>query len=534
MTETRTGDDLERPARSSERFGRDRRRGIAIGLLLLAVYLFTMGGHTYSIDDEGYLAGARSLLHRTMELDPASDLAGKIAAVPSQDGELTSFAAIGVVILDVPGVVLGRIASWGFPADQREDVIRFGFLTTNSVLTALTGMVLFFLCLRLGSSRNAATILALAFGLGTFAWPHSATGFSEPATALMLTSAMLASVRWWSERSLRLAALVGFLVGCAGLTRVTTFVFVPAFLLAGLIGRQRFNRRETLEQTLAFAGGFLVPAAAFALNSYVRFGKLSAGYAPLELLTPFYEGLFGLFLSPGKGLIFYAPIAIVVLFGLRLSYLANRRYVLTVSAIMVLHLVVYSRLVFWSGDDAYGPRYLIPLLPMCIAMLAPVMSAGRQWVRGAALAGIAGFLIPGFLGSLLYFNAVGWAQRSTIDRELGTTGWTWPQSSLVTHFDPAGSPLMAFVRSVPLMTESVTKQFDGNGVAAASVPDTFDERLYWYARSIQPDFWWWWWAVKGGSPLLYAFMGVPIAALLGSVVLFRGSGGAGEQGTGIG
>jgi hypothetical protein len=410
-------------------------------------------------------------------------------------------------------------------------VIRLGFLATNSVLTALTGMVLFFLCRRLGSSRRAATILALAFGLGTFAWPHSATGFSEPGTALLLTLAMLVSVRWWEERSWRLAALVGLLAGCVGLTRVTTFVFVPVFLLAGIVGRARFDRRETLRQSMAFAAGFLVAFVVFAANSYIRFGKLGAGYSELELVTPFYTGLFGLFLSPGKGLIFYAPIVIVVLFALRQSYLANRRYALVVLAIMTLHLVVYSRLVFWAGDDAYGPRYLIPLLPICIALLAPVLDTGRQWIRGAIVAGVAGFLIPGLLGSLMYFNGVSWAQRSTVTRELNTTTWDSHQAQLVTHFDPSASPLMSFVRSVPLLGDSISEQLDGEGISAESIPVTFDERLHWYARSIQPDFWWWWWALKDGSALLYAFLLVPVAALIGSLILFREPGNPGERGS---
>jgi hypothetical protein len=528
VAESRVEEVLMQP--SVSRYA-DWRRGIAIGLLLLAVYLMTMGGHTYSIDDEGYLAGSRSLLHGTVELDQQSDFTGKIAAIRSVDGEWTSIAAIGVLVLDAPGVALGRVASFGFPADQREDVIRLGFLATNSVLTSLTGMVLFFLCRRLGSSRKGATVLALAFGLGTFAWPHSATGFSEPGTALLLTLAMLVSVRWWEERSWRLAALVGLLAGCVGLTRVTTFLFLPVFLLAGIVGRARFDRRETLRQSIAFGVGFFGAFVVFAANSYIRFGKLGAGYSGLELVTPFYTGLFGLFLSPGKGLIFYAPIVIVVLFGLRQSYLANRRYALVVLAIMTLHLVVYSRLVFWSGDDAYGPRYLIPVLPICIALLAPVLETGRQWARGAIVASVAGFLIPGLLGSIMYFNAVGWAQRSTVTRELNTSTWDLRQSQIVTHFDPSASPLMSFARSIPLLSDSISEQLNGEGISAEEIPSTFDERLYWYARSIQPDFWWWWWALKDGRSLLYAFLLVPVAALTGSAVLFRAPRRAGEQGS---
>jgi hypothetical protein len=87
VAESRVEEVLMQP--SVSRYA-DWRRGIAIGLLLLAVYLMTMGGHTYSIDDEGYLAGSRSLLHGTVELDQQSDFTGKIAAIRSVDGEWTS------------------------------------------------------------------------------------------------------------------------------------------------------------------------------------------------------------------------------------------------------------------------------------------------------------------------------------------------------------------------------------------------------------------------------------------------------------
>lgn len=75
----------------------------------------------------------------------------------------------------MPGVVAGKALSVVFPTSWQDEIIRLGFLATNSVLTALTAVLLYFLCRRLGAGKSGATWVAFAFGLGTSAWANSAT-----------------------------------------------------------------------------------------------------------------------------------------------------------------------------------------------------------------------------------------------------------------------------------------------------------------------------------------------------------------------
>ncbi len=502
---------------------RDRRMATIIVLFLLGVYLLTMGGHTYSVDGEVYLAGTRALAHGTTILDPQPDMDDIIFPTLNKNGDGTTAAPIGTLLLFLPGYVLGRIASIPFPAASQEAVLRLVYLSANSVMTALTGGLLFLLCRSLRASRRAAALLAIAFGLGTWAWPHSQTDFSEPGTALMLTAAALASVHWWRTPTLRKAAVVGLLAGCAVLTRPSTMIFVPVFLAVGLTCAVPSGVPSRPRQTVAFLLGGLAPALLFAINAYVRFGSIvDNGYGKLSYATPVYEGIFGLFLSPGKGLLWYAPVCVVVVFALRRSFLANHRYAIFVAAIMATHLVVYARFQIWSGENAYGPRYLIPVLPLIVALLAPVIDSGREWLRGVKVAAVIGFLVPGVLGSTMYFNGVYWDQAFEVTKNMDSPGTlTSVQQYFTWNFQPRSSPLMLHVRSLPDLFNNTIDRLQGQAGGITPLPGPYDERIHWYARAIELDMWWAWWPTTGSAAGGYLFLLAPLGCLACAVVLFR-------------
>jgi hypothetical protein len=514
-------DSIERAAATSK-LSMDSRAAIAVGLVLLGVYWLTMGGHTYSVDGEGYLAGTRALLHHTTLLTPGSDLDGIVIGVPNKHGDLTSFAPLGTMLLFAPGLIAGKVIAAPFPLADQEEIVRLVYLSTNGLLTAATGAVLFVLCRRLGARRTSAVLLALTFGLGTWAWPHSQTDFSEPGTALVLTSALLALVRWWEVRTIRSAALTGFLAGCAVLTRSSTVLFVPIILLAGVIGARELTGRDRLRQAAAFCVGGAPAAVAFAVNAWIRFGSpLDNGYPPLSYATPIYEGIFGLFLSPGKGLIFYAPVCIVVIFAARASFLHSRRYTLTVAAMIIAHLTVYARFAIWSGENAYGPRYLVPLLPSIVALLAPVIDTGTQWVRGVRVAAVVGFLVPGLLGSLMYFNAVYFLQQPHLLADVELPSTTPTQQFMAWNFYPRTSPLMEQFRSLPDLFDNTRDRLHGESLTP--MPAAYEERIHWYARSVELDTWWAWWPVKDEPTVIYGLLLVPIGLLVAGIRMARRS-----------
>jgi hypothetical protein len=410
-------------------------------------------------------------------------------------------------------LVVGKILSLPFPVANREEVIRLVYLATNPLLTAITAGLLVLICRRLGASRRHALLLAVAFGFGTWAWPHGHTDFTEPGTALALSAATLALLTWRETPTRRWIAATGFLAGWIVITRVSTVLFVPIFLLAGLVLARR-RRRPDISSVTWFGLGGLVPALLLTVNSYLRFGSLlSSGYPKVSYSTPAYEGVFGLFLSSGKGLLWYAPICIVAVFGLRTSFLADRGFAVFAGAIVAAHLVVYARFAVWSGENAYGPRYMIPVLPLIIALVAPVVNKAPQWVRGVKIATAIGFLVPGLLGSLLYFNAVYWGQQNQVFANLGIAAPSSPQQYLAWNFQPRSSPLMLEIRSLPDLARNTWARLSGDDGGITPIPGPYNERIYWYARSIEPDVWWAWWSARGDPNAGYLFLIAPVVLI---------------------
>jgi len=520
-----TREVVVKPTRLRQRLwspGTDTRWAIAVFFLVLGVYLLTMGGHTYSVDGETYYAGTRALLNGTTVITPTADIDAVVILVEHKNGGLTTAAPVGALVLFAPFYVVGRVLSLPFSGTAQEELLRLLFFSANSVFTALTAALLVPLCRRLGARVATSVLLAFIFALGTWAWAHAKTDFTEPGTAMMLTTTMLAAVRWWRRPSLSAAALVGFLIGCAALTRSSVLLFIPIFLLAGLAARPMTSLPVRTKEFLAFCAGGLLPGIAFVLNAYLRFGSpLDNGYPPLNYATPFYEGVFGQFLSPGKGIFWYAPITIVALFAVRQAYLAQRRYMLTLGLLLAVHLAVYGRFEIWSGENAYGPRYMVPMLPLFIAVLAPVIDSGRQWTRSAMVAGAVGFIVPGLLGSSMYFNAVYFHTQSETTRNLQLDTLEAGQFYTAINFQPRSSPLMLHVRSLDALLENSIARIQGEPGGITDMPVNFEDRIHWYARAVELDAWWAWWPAKSGPREAYFLLLVPFACLAGGASLAR-------------
>ena len=234
-------------------------------------------------------------------------------------------------------------------------------------------------------------MLAMIFGLATWAWGHGESDFSEPGTAMLLTAAVLATQRSWRAPTARHAALAGLVVGCVGLTRTTTFLFVPVFLIAGLTSAAKGER---LRQMVAFGLGVAPAVVAFSrecmdpIRKSVRpglrgcqiqrrrFTKESSDCfsVPARALSSTHRFLSSYFSQPVPRT---SPIGVTSL---------------PVASLLAVHVYIFARFEVWSGENAYGPRYMVPLLPIMIAVLAPVISRQRQFVRGAKVAAAVGLL----------------------------------------------------------------------------------------------------------------------------------------------
>jgi hypothetical protein len=122
--------------------------------------------------------------------------------------------------------------------------------------------------------------------------------------------------------------------------------------------------------------------------NYLRFGSFSEfGYGTQYgtfSLNRGWTGLPGLLLSPGKGLIFYFPA--IILFPLAIKFSLRQNiglsfitiYILSVAWLYFGTLEINAQSRIWSGAIAWGPRYLIPALPLVVIMLGGLLKYPRN------------------------------------------------------------------------------------------------------------------------------------------------------------
>jgi len=252
----------------------------------------------------------------------------------------------------------------------------------NTTLTAL-GAVLFLCAVRgLGVSIRRAVWSSALLIFSTPLIVYSKYSFSEPFLAALVAGMILGLIL--HDRGHPVGPWVaGFAV--AGAIAVK---FAVGGLLAAAAGLALVSRPEGRRPAALIRFG-LVPlcvlAAHLAWNA-TRFGSLwDLGYPEAAELgrrlndfdTPLVTGLFGLLLSPGKGLVLFAPAVCTALFGWRAVHRRTPTTSIAVLAFFSGSLLLYARYSAWEGGYCFGPRYLLPALPGLFLGL-PFMLASRR------------------------------------------------------------------------------------------------------------------------------------------------------------
>ncbi len=288
------------------------------------------------------------------------------------------------------------------PPDPTPHRLRFIASFLNPLLAALT-VLLLFLCLHAMRLPNSvATAGALAFGLGTLWWPYAGTAFSEvPATFFALASftCLVRRDRTFTRRIPRKLsgcfALSGLLIGLAFAVHITAAFFVPFIGLYALYIAVTATPRllRVLRPCLFWLSGFAVGFGLWGITNAMRFGSFfetgrtvtaeqAKVYAHGGLTAP-WQGIFGLLFSSGRGLVWYAPLALLALGGFRVLLRRHPALSVILAAMMLTRFFVCSSLVFWHGGFALGPRYLVMLLPFVFipaaVWLTEQRTAERSW-----------------------------------------------------------------------------------------------------------------------------------------------------------
>ncbi|HUS69957.1 MAG TPA: hypothetical protein VM075_04180 [Anaerolineae bacterium] len=366
--------------------GNDNPLAIALFLFLLCIYLLTFSGSLHSSDGQAMFSVSESLVRRgAYDINQIRWMGLQQGAFGS-DGNLYCHKGLGTPLVALPLAWLGLVVpAWG--------VVQTTMLL-NVVVTALTGTVVFAYVRRLGYTPATACASALVFGLATIAWPYAKYFFSEPLTGICLLAAayftlQLGLPQGESPSWLRLA-LAGFCLGLAIATRFANAALVPIYAVllavhllrtAGIARWSTMRCQPSLLVTatwrglLAFAVPLAIWAAVLAGYNYVRFGNLlTTGYVGEQSFSaPWVTGILGLLVSPGKGLLVFCPVLVAVLPSLPSFFRRHRLHATLTVLVAVAYVLLYGKWFMWHGGFAWGPRFLVPIIPLLCVALAPLL-----------------------------------------------------------------------------------------------------------------------------------------------------------------
>jgi hypothetical protein len=371
----------------------DKALALALLLFLLSTYLLTYSGSLHSSDGQAMFSVAENLVRRgDYDINQVRWM-GLQQGTFGPDGELYCRKGLATSLLAIPLVWLGMVVPfWG--------LVQSGMLL-NVIITALTGLLVFLYVRRLGYSPSTGLISGLVFGLGTMAWPYAKYFFSEPLSGLSVLAAAYFLLHVASpdrgKARLKAALLSGFCVGLAIATRFANAVLIPIFLAAllayllcrdGVTDWQTMRSRPsrllstTWREVCAFALPLLLWGIVMAAYNYLRFGNpLTTGYLPQESFSaPWATGILGLLLSPGRGIVLYCPILLALIPALPSFFRRHRLEAIFLLLISLSYLLLYGKWFMWHGGYAWGPRFLVPIVPLLIIILAPLIERLRgKW-----------------------------------------------------------------------------------------------------------------------------------------------------------
>jgi len=455
----------------------DRLIARSVLFLTLAVYTATFGGMPDSTDGEIEFQTTSALARRgslalggTVESDLILEWVGshpegapvRPGVGARADGNYAWFG-VGQAAAALPlyaaghlvGQVLGGLQEahrsgdyYGRPSSEYFKHVIVGY--RNPLLSALTAWLLVLVVRRLGTPRRLAWLAGLSYGLTTFAWPQARSSLSDVQGTFLLFLAfhLILRIREHFERLERPSdwELVG--VGAAlALTFLTRVALFPAALVLAAAaevvlwrGHSRLSASRWTPAGPARVGGrrsmllvigpLVVGLAIFLGTNQWRFGNpLDSGYGEVTgglFGASMPMGVAGLLFSPGRGLLWMAPLLVLAPLGLwRLRADGERMTGRVLAALALAVVLPVAGMQGWHGAWTYGPRYLLPLLPFLWVAVAASLSWAEDAVLGRVLAvGLVG------LGLMVQLPAVLVDHNAHQDLAVQAARVEWPDELL--------------------------------------------------------------------------------------------------------
>jgi len=217
-------------------------------------------------------------------------------------------------------------------------------------------------------------------------------------------------------------------------------LFLPVLGVWLLVAAWRAHRdlRRVVEVGAWYSAGAVGPLLVMLFFNWWRYGSISnLGYglgSATDQSYPIVRGVMGQWFSSGKSIFLFAPIAIIVVAGLYRSVKRMPMEMILLGSLVIVNTLFFARVQFWSGDWAWGPRYLQIVVPCLAAMAAPLMDS-VSWRRALIGVSVLGFFFAALPAVLLRYTTVFFAAYKVMPPEtrFGPKRWDHSYYALIWH-----------------------------------------------------------------------------------------------------
>jgi hypothetical protein len=379
----------------------------ALLILLIALVSFVISYNSpiraYStLDAKGALLTAQALIQdRSLRLEgyKIRDMGWQFIR---RNGHLYYAYPLGTPLIAAPFVLISLMTGADMQDEEQEYKTQKGIASC----TVAAAAVLIFLIARCYCRPPMSILLTALWSLGsgiisTMGMALWSINFS----VIFALVVFLILARYYSGISRNMHPwLLGMSLFAAYLCRPTACLLFLAVVVS-LLSESRSNTCKVIAAyTLGFVALVVLSESEFhePLPFYYNPQYLQSGQ--VRTAIQWITAVYGLLLSPGRGLFVYQGFLVIVIIAVVLSWrtVIVNKLALTAGGWLLLHFIVVSRWSMWWGGGSYGSRLLVDSFPAWIVLMVVTFSIIEKQSRPIRMCALTVCLLFGVTGVYIH------------------------------------------------------------------------------------------------------------------------------------
>ncbi|MFH1581645.1 MAG: hypothetical protein ABIC39_06170 [Pseudomonadota bacterium] len=381
-------------------------------LLIFSIYVLTFSGVNLG-DGLSVFLTSRSIVNKHSLVITTADFNIFSSVIPNserggsitigKDGNRYLIPGILMSVLTIPLYFIGNlVGKLFFTGIDPEFTSMFFFSLFNPFVLSLLGLLIYFYLRISGQKIGKSLAWSIFFSLTTFAWLYAKTGFYEPLMAFLIFLTYLFLFLFKLRRNFIFVILAAIIYGISLFTKGVILIFFPIYILYLIF--MPIEKGKKFQALFSFLSVFLLFLALLCFYNFSIYGScLAGGYSScinnsesnffVFSVVHFINSFWGLLFSPGKGIIFFAPLMFLFFFNFRRHISNIQQEDIVCFAFFAASILFYSFNFIGVGTAGWGPRYLMPTLPFIIILLAKLNYNKLKQSRLLMGLAITGFLV---------------------------------------------------------------------------------------------------------------------------------------------